>query len=54
MKAETYRDHREHEMKHILLIVANEGFVLWFDVITVICKHFLDMLSSELSVKEIL
>jgi hypothetical protein len=30
-KVETYRDHREHEIKHILLIVANEGFVLWFD-----------------------
>jgi hypothetical protein len=25
MKAETCRDHREHEIKHILLIVANEG-----------------------------
>jgi hypothetical protein len=31
VKAETCRVHREHEIKHILLIVANEGFVLWFD-----------------------
>jgi hypothetical protein len=31
MKAETFRDHREHKIKHILLIVANEGFVLWFN-----------------------
>jgi Na+/melibiose symporter-like transporter len=30
-KAETCRYHREHEIKHILLIVANEGFVLWFE-----------------------
>jgi hypothetical protein len=30
MKAETC-DHSEHKIKHILLIVANEGFVLWFD-----------------------
>jgi hypothetical protein len=32
MKAETCSDRREHEIKHILLIVANEGFVLWFNV----------------------
>jgi hypothetical protein len=29
-KAETCRYHGEHEIKHNLLIVANEGFVLWF------------------------
>jgi hypothetical protein len=31
MKAEICRDHRKHEIKHILLIAANKGFVLWFD-----------------------
>jgi hypothetical protein len=31
MKAETCRDHREHEIKNILLILANESFVLLID-----------------------
>jgi hypothetical protein len=31
MKAETCRYHKKHELKHILLIVTNESFVLWFN-----------------------
>jgi hypothetical protein len=31
MLAKTCCYRREHEIKHILLIVVNKGFVLWFD-----------------------
>jgi hypothetical protein len=38
MKAETCRDHREHEIKHIILIVANEGFILLFNIVACLLR----------------
>jgi hypothetical protein len=48
MKAKTCRDHREHEIKHILLIVANEGFVLWFNSLLLRNWEFKSPISTRL------